>query len=521
MSGKRSWEPQEHAVVDNTGMRRAHVAIAAALTCACVAVLYWPTLRFALLGDDFLLVQLGHRASHDFRLAFASLDAFYRPSTTWTLMLDRAAFGQWAGGYHLTNFFLRLTSSLLVIVVARRLGLGTVTSAAVALVWACSPFTAEPVYVVGARIDELLGLSWLALIALWPSPDKLWERWRKLAVAGVIGFATFTKETWVVTVALVLVLELVCHRVPLRRALRSATWVLAPVCVYVALHVALLPSAPGYFSFDSSTLAKLPVELAAFLHLGPLVPTGFTLSPGAILAALLVAALAVQALRLGSRAALVGLALMALPQLPTLFVPFLPTRHTAVPYLGFLLLAAGVLSSALPGFAQRWRRPVLAGAAGLAGLVWLSGVVTLQADLLDIKGASDLHAELVDEAREIARDLPLGQPVLVVRAERHDPLRELAMGFTGTPKLFFHRREDAYGLVDSAALLEWARAEEGVFFRRATAADRADGGSRVILVHEQGRFAVTVTDASAAAALVRRLTTAGFPSQVLIATTAP
>lgn len=74
-----------------------------ALTGLAPIILYLPAIKLTLFGDDFLLVQLAHRAEHSFPLLFASLDAFYRPTTTWTLILDRSIWGTFAGGFHLTN----------------------------------------------------------------------------------------------------------------------------------------------------------------------------------------------------------------------------------------------------------------------------------------------------------------------------------------------------------------------------------------------------------------------------------
>jgi hypothetical protein len=492
----------------------------ATLVAAAAAVAFAPVLRFDLAGDDFLLVQLAHRAAQDPRAAFAALDAFYRPSTTWTLMVDRAVHGSDAGGYHLTNLLLRVVSVLLAVAAARRLGLGAALAGAVALVWACSPLAAEPVYVVGARIDELLGIAWLALVALWPGAGERWKLRRVLAVGAVVAFAAFTKETWIVTCGLALVLEIACRRTRPAAALRTAALLAAPAVAYVGLHAALLPSARDYFSLSPSVLAKVPAELAAFLHLAPLPAAGFALGPATVFAALAVAALAVLAWRLRSPAGLVGTALLLLPQLPTLLVPFLPTRHTALPYLGFLLLLAGLLARLLEVLPAARRRAVGAAAAASAAAVWAAGLVTLRADLQDVSEISAAHAQLVREARAVARRLPPDRPVLVARAERHDPLRELAGRIGGTPKFFFHRGDDAYGLADTAAVLEWARGEDGVFCFPAARTGAAGARPGVLLMHERGRFVIAgeIPDAGAEAA---RLAAADVPHRVVRLTASP
>jgi hypothetical protein len=124
-------------------------------------------LSFELMGDDFLLAQLAHAARHSWPLLFAGLDAFYRPSITWTLILDGLIWGHDAGGYHLTNVLLRTGNAVLLYFALRRVRFAPLGAWIVAFLWACSPFSAEPVHTVGARIDELLTTAWLALVVTW------------------------------------------------------------------------------------------------------------------------------------------------------------------------------------------------------------------------------------------------------------------------------------------------------------------------------------------------------------------
>ena len=73
---------------------------------AATVWLYAPTLRFELAGDDYQWVQHAHLAMHRPVLLLADLDTFYRPVSTWTLVLDRILWGYRPLGYHLTNLLL-------------------------------------------------------------------------------------------------------------------------------------------------------------------------------------------------------------------------------------------------------------------------------------------------------------------------------------------------------------------------------------------------------------------------------
>jgi hypothetical protein len=457
-----------------------------------VLALYLPALSFELMGDDFLLVQLAHAARHDWRMLFAALDTFYRPSTTWTLVLDWVLWGHRAWGYHLTNLLLRIGNAALLFFGARRIGFGSLTSWAVALVWACSPFSAEPVYVVGARIDELLTASWLTLVVAWPRRGETWTSGRLAVVITAVMAAALTKETWVVTVCIVVVLELAQHGATLRQALVSALPVAGLTVVYVALHFALLPGGTGYFTWSLSPLAKIPHQMAAFLHLEPFALLASRTSAMGFVGLAVVAGFGFLVWRYDRVPAAVGASLLLLPQIPTLLVPYLPSRYTSVPYIGFLLLVVAGIRLACSGLTGLPRLVTVGTSAFLGAILTVAGALTVRADLLDMRRVSDAHARVLAEASRVADTLPVGVPIAVVRTEAENPLRDIAQSVSGSPKLLYYRREDAYGLTDTAALFEWVLGREDLTVRRWD-----DGGRRfaarpgVVLLHGAGGFTLS------------------------------
>lgn len=214
----------------------------------------------------------------------------------------------------------------------------------------------------------------------------------------------------------------------------------------------------------------------------------------------------------------VALALLVLPQLPTALVPFLPTRYTALPYQGFLLILA--LGVALLWRAEhgRGRDVTLALAAVFAFGVFAAGAATVRADLEDVGRASAAHLRLLTEARAVIGEFPAAAPVLVARAEREYPLREVAREFKGTPKLYYPRGRDAYALADTAAVFEWVDGREDVFFSRFDHPSESPvSAPGAVLLHRVGGFdwrAVGVRDLSPWAA---QLTSSGVPFHVVVA----
>lgn len=464
--------------------------LSALVVVTVVAAVHRPALDLALMGDDYQWVQHARAALRSPSLLVADLDTFYRPASTWTLAADAAVWGGRAGGYHLTNLLLHVGAALMLLVVGRRLGLPPLPAALVALLWATSPYSGEPAYSVAIRFQNLLFLAWLALVAAWPSADETWTPRRRAAVVAATLLAAASKETWVVTPGLVAVLELWRRRTGLRRALTTAAVATVPVVVYLAVYFAAFPGSKGYFDDTLAPLAKIPHEMAVFMGLETLQPAGFRLTlAGAAAVVLVAAAAAVLLSRVRSAAAAVGVALLLLPTVPTLLVPFLPTRYTAIPWAGFLLVAAAAAVALYrASTAAAVRIAVVAGSCGLVLAVLASGVVLLRADLADMERVSRAHERLLAEAAAVAPLLPVGEPILFVRAEDENPLGEVAASVEGLPKAFYVRADDPYGLVDAAALLDFVCGGGAVDWRPAADQGVDQPGPPSALLHREGTF---------------------------------
>lgn len=462
---------------------------AAIVVVALTAMLHWPVLGFELTGDDYETVQLAHEVCRHPTMLFAPLGQWLRPATIWSLVFDRLAWGTNPAGYHATTLALFLLTVLGLLAAAAVLGVRPGVAAAVALLWGCSPFTDENAVWAAIRHENTLVLGWLITIVAWPGPDRTWTRGRiAAAIAGVL-LAALSKETWIATPFLVGALELVRTRWRWRPALTmaGATGVLA--MAYIGLRFMVIPGTQGYFEWSLAPLAKLPHLLAAFCGFETLRPVVTTVGWGGAAASAVVAAAAVLAWKWRSRAALIGFALLLPPLGPTLFVPFLPQRYAAIPYAGFLLLAGGLLETGRERLQPRVGTllTVLAVTAAVAALV--VGAMTVRADQEDWQRVSDAHGVLLDEARRIAGELPVGIPVAVVRGEHANPLQEIVDHPAGLEKLQFVRGSAPYGLVDAGPLFDWVRGDsETVVREHPDWRTRYAGTGGRILIHRVGGF---------------------------------
>jgi hypothetical protein len=439
------------------------------------------------MGDAYQLVYHAHLASHQPALLLADVDGLLRPSATWSLVVDRFLWGASPTGYHLTNLLLFGLAAVLAAVVGRRLGLGRTASAVVAVLWAASPFTDEIAILVAGRIQILLAISWFALIIAWPKRHESWNRVNRAVVVLATAASMASKETWIVTPGLVFLLEMGLHRHGPARALRTAIPFLIAVGLYLTAYLALGLGTSGYFGRSLAPLAKVPHELAAFMQFEELLPLAFTVTWRGGLALAVVVGLAVVCWRRRLWSGLPAFGVLFLPTVPTLLVPYLPQRFTAIPYLGFLLVMAIVLSS-LSDAVPRLRL-YRAAIAAVVLLVFLAGARMVRADLADYGRISDAHGRLLRETEILVPNLPRGVPIVSIRLENEQPLLEILRAPAGLVKLPYTRTNDPYGLIDTEALFDWVGANRGLRVRATRELRSIDTDIEAVVIgHRDGGF---------------------------------
>jgi len=456
-----------------------------------VAVLYGPVLGFQLTGDDYQMAQFAHQTLLHPSLALAPLGQFFRPLTNWSFVADRLLWGTNPAGYHATTLLFHALAAVSLLGAGLRLGLSLPWAGTVALLWIVAPFTDENAVWAAIRHQSFLMILWMALVMLWPRAART-ERWTKGRLATgitVVAALALTKESWVMTPALAMVLDMTQKGRSFRAALRPAMVLAFPAAVYVALRFAFIPTTGGYFELSPAPLLKVPHMLAAFLWLEELRPLAFRPTLAAVLGVAAVLGLGWIGLRRKIPAVRVGMALLFVPLLPVLLVPYLPQRYTAIPWAGFLLMMAGLLQAGFRS-AGGWRSRALGLGSVLAAAALLAaGISVIRADLKDWRAVSDAHRTLLEEARAAAPAFPRDRPVVLVRAERESPLLAISGKPKGLYKLWFQRNGDPYGLIDGAALFDWVLDLPGAVVENRGEAGGGDcRGAPEILAHLAGGF---------------------------------
>lgn len=379
--------------------------------CLLALLLYARTLGHGFIDlDDIMYVTenshvLTGLSWEGVRWAFVgSVELVYWHPLTWlSLMLDSTLYGQWAGGFHLTNVLLHTVNTALAYSVLLAMTGRMWLAAFVAACFAVHPAHIESVAWVTERKDVLFLFFGLCAVRLYLS----WARDRAVStLAGVYACyaaSLMSKPTLVVLPGLLLLLDFW----PLGRVLRTedgrwpspgsvvrlALEKLPLLAMAVAMAVAtilLMPKNLDPFAVEESTrYANAIVSLVkyAWLFLAPtnlaiLYPfPGFVPPWQTALAVLGILSALACVLRANAAAPwlLVGAGWFVLGLLPTLVIPTygvqvsMANRFSYFSYLGGFMVLGLTLEHLSARLAAGWERKALAGSCALV-LAWYGGL---------------------------------------------------------------------------------------------------------------------------------------------------
>jgi len=119
----------------------------------------------------------------------------YRPLSTWSLALDRAAYGDEPRGYHAVNVALHAANAALVTVFAATLGVSAAAATLAGVLFAAHPVHGEAVANVVGRAELLAALfALLALVAHRAAAVRGFPARCALATIACLALAVFAKE---------------------------------------------------------------------------------------------------------------------------------------------------------------------------------------------------------------------------------------------------------------------------------------------------------------------------------------
>lgn len=328
------------------------------------------------------------------RYAWGNLIGFWHPLTWMSLQLDAELYGQWPGGFHVTNILIHGASALLLFAILRAMTGAVWPSAMAAGLFAVHPLNVEPVAWIAERRGIVATFFWMLAMSAYTRYSTRPGLGRFIAVASAMTLSLMAKATAVTLPFALLLLDYW----PLGR-LDSGSWlprvreklplvVLAGAFVIVTVVAERASGALGWLDVPlPARLANAVVSYARYLGmavwpvgLSPFYPhTGPRLAPAAVIAALGVLTIGTAAalwLRRRRPYATVGWLWYVVTLLPVIgFVQVgrhgLADRYTYVPMIGIWIVAAWALAEAARLW-QCWRLAAPIGCAAVAACLVLS-----------------------------------------------------------------------------------------------------------------------------------------------------
>jgi len=184
-----------------------------------ISIIYAQTLSFEFVGyDDPDYVTGNARVlaglSWDNVLwAFTTLEAnFWHPLVWLSLMLDRTFFGDWAGGFHLTNVLIHMANTCLLYAWLLRIAPARWQAFVVAALFAWHPTHVESVAWVTERKDVLSAFFWIVALLAYHHYQQQRTLYRYAFVLGSIVLGMMAKPMLVTLPCVFLLLDLWPYR---------------------------------------------------------------------------------------------------------------------------------------------------------------------------------------------------------------------------------------------------------------------------------------------------------------------
>lgn len=207
--------------LDDVCQRRRTRWVAVSLV-ALAAAAYWPTVGYEFVNwdDPWYVVHNEHiRSWHPANLVAIATQVMvknYAPVTIFSYLVDHTLWGEWAGGYHLTNLVLHAVNVVLVFLFVRQLSGNAWVGWMTAAFFAVHPVHIESVAWVSSRKGLLSAGFILGALICWLRPSRTPQQ----EVGGLLWYflALTSKAIAVVVPAVVFLYDVLIARRPWREA---------------------------------------------------------------------------------------------------------------------------------------------------------------------------------------------------------------------------------------------------------------------------------------------------------------
>ncbi|MCA8989354.1 MAG: hypothetical protein KDA78_17020, partial [Planctomycetaceae bacterium] len=188
-----------------------HTVRACGLLVAMCAIVFGQSIQFDFVNWDDPWYVLNNELIHSWSfsnllgICTETVTRNFAPLTIFSYLLDYTCWGEWAGGYHLTNLILHAVNAVLVFLLVRQVTQRHVFSLLVAILFAIHPVQVESVVWISARKGLLCSTFTLGSLLYWLKRER--TSTDELCGTGLFVIALLCKASAVVLPGIVLLYD--------------------------------------------------------------------------------------------------------------------------------------------------------------------------------------------------------------------------------------------------------------------------------------------------------------------------
>ncbi len=435
--------------------------------CLFIFMIYSPALDIYLFGDGYQLLDFCYSGWNNPSVFFEVINNFFRPIVNFSYLFNYTFFKENIFFYRLTSLFIHLANVFLLYLLLLKVTGKRTMAAVTVLLFGTSPMYSGLTIELGftASPDITLLLFFLGILLGFAGKKETFGIAKQFFIFFCVAGAIGSKESWVILPLLLMSFLLLIKKCSFKRALVSTLpiWVLTLLYSTILFFIPLLTnssSALNYSGFDFTNMKSMAtkmfyllcryVGLAEYFHayLWQLI-TVFILGAG-FLAGILY---------LKNNLALWGMCVMCLGNIPTLPLPYTPSRFNYIPLVGFWIMIVAVIEQIVQIVSHKFHRQRYYLSLGIGmGIIYLVtyNTIMLQWEMKDYRRLGESCKIIVSMYKNIKDQIPVNQPLVFINKGTRQVVKEVAASVQGYQKLFFVRAKAIWQLIYFAQLANFA-----------------------------------------------------------------
>jgi len=452
---------------------RGKSGVLAGLVLLLILLIYLPALNIYLFGDGYVLLDYCYSGWRHPLVFFDLINNFFRPIINFSYLLNYTVFHEHIPLYIFTTLCIHLLNVLFLYrLLFRVTGRKSIAVLTILLYGTSSLYSGATIELGFAATPDITLLCFaLGILLCFSKTTHVGGIGNQcvlyLCLLGAIG----SKEAWIILPLIVFSFLILVMKFSLKKAIVSIIPMSALAGIYVVI-LFLIPwvsrtsSALDYSGFSLANIQTMLVKASYVLwgYIGFFGDVSFQEYAAGHVAYIVMAYIVgigclIGLVFLKNRLALWGLCLMILANIPTLPIPYAPSRFNYIPLVGFWIMAVACVDQIVRILGQKLqiKQGYTTAMIGLGiGCLVLYHVIMLQWEINDYRRLGTACKTIVSMYKAIKAQIRLDQPVIFLNQGTRRVVTELAQSIQGYQKVVFVRSQGIWELIHFAHLANFA-----------------------------------------------------------------